>query len=853
MRIMISGIPIDIQKKNIKNMHLQIKPPDGHVVISAPSSMDDKAIEVYARTNLSWIKKQIEKYQQQPRNAKRQYVSGETMYIWGKQFFMRFEPDNQKNGFRIQGDQVVISMNRDSTVKQREAFVREQYRSMLKSEIERLLPKWEAITGLHCEEWQTKYMITKWGACNTDKRRLWFNVQLAQKPVECLEYVILHELIHLRERTHNAAFLAYMDLYMPNWRIVRKDLNDRKLDYYDAQDENPLKKLIDTDRYNQIKDVVLEYCACTTKSEEISQADVTIENVVRIEQMEEGILEFDVITSCDIPQCDRNGKNDFLEKWVCVRCSVSIGIELTDFKLMGVSYCAAQEESQNDKFTGELVPVINKNEFEMEAERFLAKFCHEALERPMAIPIRQIAEEAMGLNIIEYPGLNTQFSAFGMVVFDDGNLKDKNRKIAIRNAKRGSVYIDPCVYYDATYGNINNTLAHECYHWYRHQPYHALMKMIDSKDDIGNSIKCSLQAKGEDSDKWKAVDWMEWQANGIAPKILMPKKTFSICAEELLKSVQNTTNREELADSLNSIIIQLSEKFGVTKQAVKYRLIELGYQIVDGVCVYSENIAVEPYFFDNKKIGTKETFTITNNDLLKAYTFSKYFREIIKKGAFVYIDKHLCLNSPEFIGKSEDGTIFMTEYALSHMDECCLTFELGFSYESKYQGLKNYNLMMFKMEQSGATEYTYENTAHNIALAKAMDKALTSTPLIRKLPASFSESLKILMKEKGINEAELSRYSLVGEKTIQRLRNNDDYASTKQVILALCVGLRLHPIEARALFGKSQHKLSETSPRDQVYLCIIETGPHNDIYDINAMLRCRNIPILGNITEDTVA
>ena len=379
------------------------------------------------------------------------------------------------------------------------------------------------------------------------------------------------------------------------------------------------------------------------------------------------------------------------------------------------------------------------------------------------------------------------------------------------------------------------------------------MKMIDSNDDIGNSIKCSLQANGEDSDKWKAVDWMEWQANGIAPKILMPKKTFSICAEELLKSVQNTTNREELADSLNSIIIQLSEKFGVTKQAVKYRLIELGYQIVDGVCVYSENIAVEPYFFDNKKIGTKETFTITNNDLLKAYTFSKYFREIIKKGAFVYIDKHLCLNSPEFIGKSEDGTIFMTEYALSHMDECCLTFELGFSYESKYQGLKNYNLMMFKMEQSGATEYTYENTAHNIALAKAMDKALTSTPLIRKLPASFSESLKILMKEKGINETELSRYSLVGEKTIQRLRNNDDYPSTKQVILALCVGLRLHPIEARALFGKSQHKLSETSPRDQVYLCIIETGPHNDIYDINAMLRCRNIPILGNITEDTVA
>lgn len=110
MRIVISGIPIDIQKKNIKNMHLQIKPPDGHVVISAPLSMDDKAIEVYARTNLSWIKKQIEKFQQQPRSAKRQYVSGETMYIWGKQYYLSFVPDAQKNSFEIQGDKVILSM-----------------------------------------------------------------------------------------------------------------------------------------------------------------------------------------------------------------------------------------------------------------------------------------------------------------------------------------------------------------------------------------------------------------------------------------------------------------------------------------------------------------------------------------------------------------------------------------------------------------------------------------------------------------------------------------------------------------------------------------------------------------------
>ena len=232
MTIVISGIPIDIHKKNIKNMHLQVKPPDGHVVISAPASIDDKAIEIYARTNLIWIKKQIEKFQHQARSTKRQYVSGETLFIWGKQYYLSFQSNSQKNGFEVIGDKVILSMREESTVKQRENYVREQYRILLKAEIERLLPKWERITELHCDSWQTKYMLTRWGTCNTEEKKLWFNLQLAQKPIECLEYVILHELLHLKERTHNSVFISYMDFYMKDWRAVRKELNNLRLDYY---------------------------------------------------------------------------------------------------------------------------------------------------------------------------------------------------------------------------------------------------------------------------------------------------------------------------------------------------------------------------------------------------------------------------------------------------------------------------------------------------------------------------------------------------------------------------------------------------------------------------------------------
>lgn len=232
MSLSISGIQIDVQKKDIKNMHLQVKPPDGHVVISAPLIVDDTAIEAYARTNLSWIKKQIEKYNSQQRFSERQYVSGESLYIWGKQYFLSFIPNSKKNSFELKGNHVILSMRADSTVKQRENYVHEQYRNMLKEQIVKLLPKWEELTGLHCESWHTRYMITRWGTCNTEKNRILFNLQLAQKPIECLEYVILHELIHLKERTHNKNFVAYMDLYMHDWRSRRQELNERTLDCY---------------------------------------------------------------------------------------------------------------------------------------------------------------------------------------------------------------------------------------------------------------------------------------------------------------------------------------------------------------------------------------------------------------------------------------------------------------------------------------------------------------------------------------------------------------------------------------------------------------------------------------------
>ena len=231
MQIEISGITIDIQKKNIKNLHLAVLPPDGMVRVSAPMHLSDESIVMFARTKLGWIKKQQEKFAIQPRQSEREFISGETLYVFGKQYFLRVMYSYKGNSLVLNGNEAILTVRKESTARQREAFVNEWYRDLLKEKISIYLPKWEQITGLYCDSWQTKYMTTRWGTCNTNTRKIWFNLQLAKKPTECLEYVILHELIHLKVKNHSNDFIEILDMYMPYWRDIKNLLNDLTLDY----------------------------------------------------------------------------------------------------------------------------------------------------------------------------------------------------------------------------------------------------------------------------------------------------------------------------------------------------------------------------------------------------------------------------------------------------------------------------------------------------------------------------------------------------------------------------------------------------------------------------------------------
>lgn len=228
--ILLNNIEIQVTKKDIKNIHLSVMPPNGLVKISVPNGITDDAIIAFASSKLGWIKKQINNFRAQERESKRQFVSGESFYLFGKKYLSNVNL-GAKNDIFLKNDRVIITFKKNMTEIQKSNFVEKWYRNNLKKTLNEQITKWSQKINLFPKSWQIKTMKTKWGSCTNDKQKLWFNLQLAKKPIECIEYVVLHELVHLKFKKHNDDFNNYLFTYMPNWKERKDELNSFVLDY----------------------------------------------------------------------------------------------------------------------------------------------------------------------------------------------------------------------------------------------------------------------------------------------------------------------------------------------------------------------------------------------------------------------------------------------------------------------------------------------------------------------------------------------------------------------------------------------------------------------------------------------
>jgi len=225
-QITISNITIDVIRKDIKNIHLAVYPPTGRVRIAAPLNVNDDAIRLFAISKLGWIKRNQRKFAGQERIPPREYKQREGHYFQGKRYLLNVIEVESKPKVEITGkNRLDLYVRPNSSTAKKHEVMTEWYRAELKKIIPPIIEKWEKRLRLKVNDWQVKYMKTKWGSCNIEARRIWLNLELAKKPEKCLEYIIVHEMIHFKERHHNERFLYYMDTYLPNWKQLRRELN----------------------------------------------------------------------------------------------------------------------------------------------------------------------------------------------------------------------------------------------------------------------------------------------------------------------------------------------------------------------------------------------------------------------------------------------------------------------------------------------------------------------------------------------------------------------------------------------------------------------------------------------------
>lgn len=224
-QIRVSGIEIEVTRKKIKNLYLRVNRGTGKVKVSCPLFVSEKGLLRFVEPRVNWIKERQQKALLVPDKKDYKYVTGETHYFQGKPYQLEVLEGKGRNKAQFEGERIILKAQIESTIEIKQKMIDTLYRSYLKSEIPKLIEKWEPVMGVQVSDFGVRKMRTRWGTCNITAKRIWLSLELAKKTPGCLESVVVHEMVHLLERLHNKRFYAFMDQFYPEWKIYEKELN----------------------------------------------------------------------------------------------------------------------------------------------------------------------------------------------------------------------------------------------------------------------------------------------------------------------------------------------------------------------------------------------------------------------------------------------------------------------------------------------------------------------------------------------------------------------------------------------------------------------------------------------------
>jgi len=497
-----------------------------------------------------------------------------------------------------------------------------------------------------------------------------------------------------------------------------------------------------------------------------------------------------------------------------------------------------------------LVPIIAKDDFDGVANAFLSEFCPDALSTPTPVDIAEVVNR-MGITVLKVQ-LSHNLTVFGKIVFNDCEVDIWNPETHEHNfisVKGGTILIDPNVYFMRNLGSYNNTIIHECIHWYKHRRHYWLKGIYNSEAGTDFAvIKCPVMERPylHAKNKWSDLDWMEWQANGITPRILMPKNQTRAKIEDLIQKYEAEygKGKSQRLEMLQNVMQELAAFFNVSVLSAKIRMLDLGYKDAEGVSTYIDDHYIGNYAFDVESKDRNQTYCISLADSMYQYLFNEDFQKTINSGKFVYIDSHHVLNDPKYICCLENGALCLTEYAKLHIHECCLRFDLVLNNDIRADFAKFEDSVMFRdvtvdysrIPNFNQDKHNMELFNRNEDLERFYYEVAEEMHVAFELEQTFSQFAWRIFRQKKLNRQTFADKTLLSDAYFDRIKNNRLPSNPDvETVMAICIGLDLDGKLGEELLEKAGHKLNN-SQLHVIYRKFLYSLKGRSIYQCNEIL-----------------
>lgn len=554
--------------------------------------------------------------------------------------------------------------------------------------------------------------------------------------------------------------------------------------------------------YNDIVSEIEWYC----QREKVDIHPVSFRKViVKDHDIDAHNLYFDVIVDCIL---NENG----VEKPITMIVDAFFDLD-EEFKAVHIR-CAVpfwEGFSLKSVLPDDLIPVISKKDLDAIAVRMINVLYPRVSEHADSISINQVVRR-LRLSVQDVH-FDSDEELLGKIFFEDASTIIVDTKTQIRHiipVSAGTILVNAPIDKIPDDRIRNNTIMHEVVHWLLHRPAFLLAKLWNHECA---AIACRRPGSNPSSHQWTAIDRMEWQANALAPRMLMPDWATRFIAD----GWQHRYSRLSPLLRMEKTIDHLSQHFNVSRQLAKIRMEELGYE--DAKAAFS--------YYDQRK------HTISFENATRELARNKSFQNTLEAGIYAYVDNCFVIRDSKYLFRDENGTLHLTSYAKAHMAECCLAFA-----SRRIHPWMQYGLLRYAIEDE--TFITGSETSPE-DLAKRTKSIMG---ILNSLPANFSETLVAHMKRKGVTIEQLAENCLMSNRQIYRFRQTPYPSITLSQVVGLCIGLKLHPVFSEDLVKKAGFSFN-MSPEHKAYHMLILTMSSNSIYECNEYLAQIGIAPIG--------